>query len=380
MATSEGTWAYRDRFGDRFGRTYFRRFGPGVVSSVGLGTYLGDPTEAIDDAYRDAVRFALEHGVNHVDTAVNYRCGRSERVVGEALADADIGREAAFVATKGGFVPFDGHRPENPGRYVRETVLDAGLAAREDLAQGSHCITPAFVDAMVDRSLAALGLDRIDLYYLHNPETQLAVRSRDAVYDQLEAAFVTLERRVAAGEIGAYGVASWEAFRVPSDGDAHLSLAAVHDRARRAARRVGNEACGLAAIQLPFNVVMADAFSVRAHPHPEADKRDDRAAGGGGGRPDDGLVSALKYVQESDLRAVTSASLAQGDLARELPAAVEAELSGDTPAQRALNFARSAPGVATALVGTSDRDHLSENIAAGTFDPLGARAFDRVFE
>jgi aryl-alcohol dehydrogenase-like predicted oxidoreductase len=395
MATSEGTWAYRDRFGDRFGRTYFRRFGPRVASSVGLGTYLGDPTDAVDDDYREAVRFALEHGVNVIDTAVNYRCGRSERVVGEALAEADVDREAVHVATKGGFVPFEGERPANPGEYVRETFVDSGLVDPADLARGSHCIAPAFLDAMVDRSLAALDLDRIDLYYLHNPETQLTARSREAVYDAIEAAFVTLERRVAAGDIGAYGVATWEAFRVPPDADAYLSLRAVHERARRAAARVGADDPALAAVQLPFNVVMADAFSVAAHPHPDAAAASDAdpgptggaerdPSGVGGARAADGpgeeAVSALEYLQASSLHGVASASLAQGRLAAELPAAVRAELAGDTTAQRAINFARSAPGVATALVGTSDRDHLAENVAAGTFDPLGARAFDAVFE
>jgi aryl-alcohol dehydrogenase-like predicted oxidoreductase len=390
MATSEGTWAYRDRFGDRFGRTYFRRFGPGVASSVGLGTYLGDPTDAVDDDYREAVRFALEHGVNVIDTAVNYRCGRSERVVGEALAEADIDRGAVHVATKGGFVPFDGERPADPGRYVRETFVDSGLVDPADLARGSHCIAPAFLDAMVDRSLAALGVDRIDLYYLHNPETQLTARSREAVYDAIEAAFVTLERRVAAGDIGAYGVATWEAFRVAPDADAYLSLGAVHERARRAAARVGADDPAFAAVQLPFNVVMADAFSLAAHPHPDTVATPDPGPdadpalqdGRGTGREHSGenAVSALEYLQASSLHGVASASLAQGRLAAELPGPVEAKLAGDTRAQRAINFARSAPGVATALVGTSDRDHLAENVAAGTFDPLGARAFDAVFE
>jgi len=48
MATERGTWSYRDRFGDSFGRTYFRRFPPGVAGSVGIGTYLGEPTDAVD--------------------------------------------------------------------------------------------------------------------------------------------------------------------------------------------------------------------------------------------------------------------------------------------------------------------------------------------
>ena len=48
MATRDATWAYRDRFHESFGRTYFRRFSDGLVSSIGLGTYLGDATDAAE--------------------------------------------------------------------------------------------------------------------------------------------------------------------------------------------------------------------------------------------------------------------------------------------------------------------------------------------
>jgi aryl-alcohol dehydrogenase-like predicted oxidoreductase len=360
MATREGTWRYRNRFGDSFGRTYFRRFGPGVVSSIGLGTYLGDPTDAVDDRYHDAIVTAFENGVNLVDTAVNYRCQRSERVVGRALVDADVDRDEVVVATKGGFVPFDGDRPADPSAYVRREFVDSGLVSPADFAHGSHCLTPAYIDEMLDRSLANLSLDHVDLYYVHNPETQLQTRSRDAVYDQLEAVFTRLEERRATGDIGVYGVATWAGFRVRPDDDSYLSLQEVVARAAAAADTVGVDEAGLAAIQLPFNVTMADAFTVSAH-------GDDRQ-------------SALRYAHERGLDVFTSASLGQGALAEGIPPDVDAELTGDTPAQRALNFARSAPGVTAALVGTSTSAHVAENIAAGTFDPLGANAFDSIFE
>jgi aryl-alcohol dehydrogenase-like predicted oxidoreductase len=83
MVTSGATRTYRDRFADEFARAYFRRFGETVVSSVGVGTYLGDPTDEADDDYRASIRTALERGVNVVDTAINYRHQRSERVVGQ---------------------------------------------------------------------------------------------------------------------------------------------------------------------------------------------------------------------------------------------------------------------------------------------------------
>jgi len=376
MATREGTWGYRDRFGDRYGRTYFRRFGPGVVSSVGLGTYLGEPTDAVDDDYRAAIRVGLESGINLVDTAVNYRCGRSERVVGDAVRAADVDREEVVVATKGGFVPFDGERPDDPGRYVRETFLEPGLLAADDLARGSHAVAPRFLDAMVDRSLDRLGVERIDCYYLHNPETQLAVRSRAAVYDAVEAAFELLERRRLAGDIGRYGVATWDAFRVPPGDEAALSLPEVLSRAEAAAATVGADEHGFAAVQLPFNVAMADAFTRATQPA----GNDAVDADGEGARASPSRRSVLEVAHEAGIDVFTSASIGQGALATGLPERVGPELAGDTAAQRAINFARSAPGVTSALVGASDPDHVRENAAAGTFDPLGASAFDAVFE
>jgi aryl-alcohol dehydrogenase-like predicted oxidoreductase len=362
MASESATWAYRNRFHESFARTYFRRFGDSLVSSIGAGTYLGDPTDAVDERYREALVAALEGGCNVVDTAVNYRHQRSERVVAAALSEADVDREAVLVATKGGFVPFDRERPSDPGAYVHETFVEPGLVDADDLARGMHALAPDYLDAMVDRSLSNLGLDALDLYYVHNPAFQLELRSREAVYDQLEAAFERLEERAAAGDLRHYGVATWEAFRVPPDHDRYLSLPAVVRRARAAADAVGAAGTHFRAVQLPFNVVMADAFTVEAHEGP------------------DGPVSALQFCRKAGLDVFTSASIAQGDLVEGLPSGVADRLAGETPVQRAINFARSAPGVTVALVGTGTPGHVPENLAAGTVPPMGADAFDATFE
>lgn len=366
MATHDATWHYRNQFGDRYGRTFFRRFGPGVVSSIGAGSYRGQPTQAVDERHHAALVAALEHGCNVLDTAPDYRCGRAERVVGDALADADVGRESVLLATKGGFLPFDGERPEDPAAYVHEQFLEPGLVDHADLAQGSHALTPQFLSTMLDRSLSALGVDAVDCYYVHNPETQLTARSREAVYEQLRAAFVALERQIDAGRIGCYGVASWEAFRVPADHDTQLSLARVLDCAESAADAVGRDASnhGLAALQLPFNVHMADAFTTAYHTDPETGE----------------AVSALEFAHREGLSVFASSALMGGELVAGLPPEIAAELAGDSPAQQAINFARSAPAVVSALVGMGRPSHVREDLAAGTFDPLGASAFDAVFE
>jgi aryl-alcohol dehydrogenase-like predicted oxidoreductase len=362
MATREATWAYRERFADGFARTYFRSFADCVVSSIGVGTYLGDPTDETDDGYRRTVVEALESGVNVVDTAINYRCQRSERVVGRALSEADVDREAVLVATKGGFVPFDGTPPDRPGRYVREAYVETGLVDPGELVRGRHCLSPAFLDDQLDRSLSNLGVETVDLYYLHNPETQLEEYTRATVYDRIEAAFTRLEERAAAGDIRHYGIATWDAFRVPPDDESFLSLPAVVERARAASETAGTSSTHLRAIQLPFNVFMADAFTVRGHEGP------------------DGPTSTLWFANDAGLSVFTSASIMQGRLAREMPGRVEARLDGDTRAQRAINFARSGPGVTCSLVGMGSPEHVAENVGAGAHEPMGARDFDAVFE
>ena len=363
MVTKEASWAYRDEFGEAFARTHFRRFGPGVVSSIGIGTYLGDPTDEADQRYEQAVREAIESGLSVVDTAVNYRHQRSERAVGRAIEATDVDREALLVATKGGFVPFGGSQPDDPAAYVREEWFDPGHASPEEMVRG-NCLAPRFLDRSLDLSLDNLGLDAVDLYYVHNPETQLEAHDREVVYNALEDAFVRLEKRRSGGDLRHYGVATWECFRVPEGHPKYLSLPEVVRRARTASDRAGTSATGFRAVQLPFNVHMADAFTCEAHEGP------------------DGLQSALAFAHGAGLNVFASAPLKQGDLAREgaIPDDVAAKLTGETPAQRAINFARSAPGVTAALVGTGSPEHVAENVDAGRYEPLGADAFDSTFE
>jgi aryl-alcohol dehydrogenase-like predicted oxidoreductase len=354
--------AYREARESSFGDSYFRPYDDGVVSSIGLGTYLGEPTDAVDDRYDDAIETAIESGCSMIDTAINYRCQRSERVVGEAISASDVDREAILVATKGGFVPFDGSRPADPEAYVRSEYVDDGPIHPDELVRGRHCIAPEFLDDQLERSRENLELDVIDLYYVHNPEAQLADRSRETVYDQLEAAFELLERKREEGVIRGYGVASWECFRVPEDEPDHLSLPEVVGRAASAAERIGHDVMGLTALQLPYNVVMPEAATVSAHSGPA------------------GPQTALGYARDLGLHVFTSASIMQGQLAASVPDDVAAAAPGESPAQQSINVARSTPGVSCSLVGSSDPAHVEENVEAGRFDPMDPESIARLFE
>jgi aryl-alcohol dehydrogenase-like predicted oxidoreductase len=67
---------------------------------------------------------------------------------------------------------------------------------------------------------------------------------------------------------------------------------------------------------------------------------------------------------------MTSASILQGKLSRNLPAELRDVLGLDTDAQRSLQFVRSTPGVTTALVGMKSALHVEENLALTRVPPL----------
>ena len=89
-ATPEGTHRFRQRFAAKVAEGHFRRFHGLWLSSVGLGTYLGDEDAGTDELYRDAVVRAVELGCNVLDSAIDYRHQRSERAMGTALDSCPI--------------------------------------------------------------------------------------------------------------------------------------------------------------------------------------------------------------------------------------------------------------------------------------------------
>ncbi|HEY5037452.1 MAG TPA: aldo/keto reductase, partial [bacterium] len=102
-ATPEGTKKYTEKFPDFQKARHYRDFMGLKVSSVGLGTYLGNQSETDDQLYTEAIKTALVSGINLLDSAINYRCMRSERNIGQALRDlikeVKITREEVVICT-----------------------------------------------------------------------------------------------------------------------------------------------------------------------------------------------------------------------------------------------------------------------------------------
>ena len=110
-ATAEGTRRYAERLRAITAPGHFRNQRGLLMSSIGLGTYLGHWDDTTDKLYQESVRRAVELGCNVIDSAINYRFQRSERTIGAALhqlfESGKASRDEIIVATKGGYFPFD---------------------------------------------------------------------------------------------------------------------------------------------------------------------------------------------------------------------------------------------------------------------------------
>jgi len=288
------------------------------MSPIGIGTYLGDADEETDLNYTKAIVHAVQLGCNVIDTAANYRFQRSERSIGKALktlaSEHGVAREELVICTKGGYLPFDGSPPRSLREYLNETFVKPGIASFEDIVGGSHCMTPAYLQNQLDQSLRNMGLEYVDVYYVHNPESQLGYVSQPEFYSRLKLAFERLEQNRREGKLAYYGVATWNGFRVQPQSREHHSLVRMVD----VAREVGGDNHGFRFIQLPFNVAMLEGISV------------------------------IEEAQRLGITVITSASLLQGRI----------------DPQTAIRFVLSTPGITTALIGMSRVEHVEENLAA----------------
>lgn len=349
-ATAAGTIRFANRFASSLTPQFYRSVVDGIcVSSIGMGTYLGDYDDAEDARYVTVLAAGIERGLNLIDTAINYRCQRSERAAGHAIRraieDRIASRDEIVVSTKGGYIPLDGSPPASRDLYdsfLATEYFDRGVMTRDDVVSGGHSIAPSFIADQIQRSLANLGLSTIDIYYLHNPEQQQSALDGASFRQALTNAFRELENQVQLGNIRAYGCATWSGFRQDAKSPNRLDLEEIVG----VARKVGGSSHHFRVVQLPVNLAMTEA--VRALNQTLSGRK----------------VSLLEAAASLGVAVVASASLMQSQLTRGLPETLSMTFpSLDTDAQRAIAFVRSLP-VCSALVGMRSLDHLSENLGA----------------
>jgi aryl-alcohol dehydrogenase-like predicted oxidoreductase len=360
FATKAGTAQYAHRIAGRAAEGHFREAQNLTVSSLGIGTYLGQPDPKTDERYTAAIVAAVENGINVIDAAINYRFQRSERSIGAAiqkLAAKGFSRSEFVLCTKGGYLTPDGAMPADPNEYFFHEYLQKGVLVAKDIVAGSHCMTPRFLEDQLARSLRNLSVDCVDVYYLHNPETQLTEVSRPDFLERVRDAFIYLESAAAAGKIQFYGMATWNGFRQEAVARDAMQLGEFV----QIAKDIAGEKHRFRFVQLPFNLGMPEALTL-------------------GNQSLDGRErTVMEAAGELGITLVASASLLQGQVAHNLPSFVAAAFGLEDDAQRALQFARSSPGITTALVGMSHVEHAIANARLVGVAPATVDQFNKLF-
>lgn len=145
------------------------------VSTLTLGTMMFGEQTSTEDSLRIIDR-AWDQGINFIDTADVYTNGRSEEIVGEAIARH---RHEWVLATKVGFGPVDGV----PNR--------SGLS-RKHIFNG------------LEASLTRLGTDYVDIYYLH----------REDHNTPLEVSVSAIGDLIRQGKIRYWGLSNYRGWRI----------------------------------------------------------------------------------------------------------------------------------------------------------------------
>ncbi len=296
------------------------------------------------------------HRINVLDTAINYRYQRAERSLGRSIAreveKGDVQRDELFVSTKSGYFAPDGESKIPTDEWVEHELIGPGVLDPVDIVDGCHAMSVSYLRDQFERSRNNLGLDAIDLLYLHNAgDAQLPVVGDEEFRSRLVEAIRLYEGFRTQRILGGYGLATWDCLRARRGEAAYLSLESIV----RLAEEVAGERHGLRYIQFPFSLGM-----------PEAAQLKNQVVAGQ-------KMSLFDAAQRLGIGCFTSVPLIQGQLARGGPSA-----EGLSPAQTAIQFARSARGALTTLVGQKTPEHLAENLQLASVSPWEPGVFERL--
>lgn len=340
------------------------------LSSIGIGTFPGEPSVEVDAAYAAIIARALQQGVNVIDTAAHYRYGRSLAAVSagvRAAHESGVPREAMFLVSKGGFVTFRGGVPEDVPAWIRTQLYDTGLARSEDMAKAvPHCLSPEYIEYQLELSRTLMGVETLDAFLVDQPEVHIPEIGKDRLNPKLEKVFAVLERAVRDGRLRYYGISTFNGFRVETDNKLFQSLTSMLGHAEKAAQLVSGEERArhhFKLVQLPFNQAMLEGFT-----------RFNHATGQGN------VASTLQAAHQLGIYVMASHTLLKGHLAAQSVDAVTQLLPNLNAAQRAIQFNRSTPGLGTALVGTSTPEHLEQILAVARLPALERKTYLSLYQ
>jgi aryl-alcohol dehydrogenase-like predicted oxidoreductase len=354
-ATPEGTLNFA-KSNQLAAKNHFRLFNGLTLSSIGIGTYLGNVDNVTDNLVKEAVKKSVLSAINVIDTAINYRSQKAERSVGKAVSelvlDGKVKREELFISTKNGYVTNDGDVNGEFWEYIHNTLVKSGIIKSNDISSGYHCMTIPYLEQQLNQSLKNLGLDCIDLIYLHNAvEGQLQDISKEEFMKKLKDVFEFYEKQRKSDSIRYYGMATWDCFRVPNEHPQHFILSDIVNLAKE----VGGNEHGFRFIQLPYNMYLDQALILKNQ------------------IVNDSEASILESAINLGIGVFASVPLMQAKLLKLNTIPEFGNLQ--KPSHRALQFVRSTPGIIAPLVGQKTAEHVNENLELVKIEPLSNTEF-----
>ncbi len=364
FATLEGTDRYKNRF--ELAEDFYSKTEDLYISSLGVGSYIGEPykEENYSFSFKEAIKEAILLGVNLIDTAINYRYTKSEKEIGEALSElinsGFLNRDEVVVCSKGGFIELSYPFPENPYHWIRDNIIKPNLAKDKDIALDQHCISVDYIKHSFFKSLNNLNLDAIDIYYLHNPETQLGYISYSELMQKIGDIFIAFEELIADKKLKYYGVATWNAFSYEPTNFEYIKIKDLVDIANSITPNHHFKF-----LQMPYNLAKPHAYNY-------SNQQDEEL-----------FYTPIQIAKKYNLNVITSSALLQMNLfKRAFSKTIHQKLGikNATDIQAALQFARSAKGVSSSLFSSKDLTHIRENLDLRFVKKTISNSYESIFQ
>ena len=365
-ANKEATLNFAKRFSTY--KDFYIQHNDLIFSKLGLGTFNKEPYKEENYVfhYIEGVKQAIRSGINLIDTASNYRYGQSEKEIGIALKELitanEIKREELIICSKGGFIQLSYPFPKNPYTWIQENILDNKLATKEDIELDQHCMTPDFLEWSCKESLKNLGVESLDIYFLHNPEMQLQNLGYKKFLKKIESIFTRFEKMVGQGIIKNYGVAVWNAFIYEKKEAEHINLEDLVN----IAIKVGGENHHFKYIQTPFNMGKTSIYTMPSQTVKEQE------------------CTLLQATHRLKIGVISSSSLLQMNLFKksftaEVGYLLDSTMTLENDIQLALQFCRSTPGLISSLFASKTPVHIKKNLEITNVKSLARANYDLMY-
>ena len=363
-ATPQGTRKYMENaIKNGFPASHFRSFDNLNLSSLGIGTYLGQITPEDDRDLENAVYESVKSGaMNVIDTAINYRSMKSEKNIGNAMKklieEGAISREQVFISTKNGYITNDGDFPAvDVLEYMQNMFISQGVIEPKDISSGYNVLNPNYIRKCIDKSLTNLQLDTIDLVYVHNAyESWVEDIDKKEFDEMIRRVFQVYEEYRSKNKISYYGMATWTCFRLPHNERGYLSL----EEMVNIAQEVGGKNHGFRFIQLPYNLAYREAYLLK-----------NQSVG------NDNDLTILQSCNKLNIGVFTSVPLLQTKL---FGAKIPDYLGYDNQLLKIVQITRSTPNILAPLIGQKKSNHVKENIQIAKVEPLTFEEFNEAIK